>query len=357
MAAQALFQLQFQTGLAHQVAHGQIGIFLHLGAVGFGHIAEHVGEKVFFGIVAVGADHDLQAGPVDQLGLDAGHLAEIQAGDQRQGLEGLGVVAVLELLQRRVRPLADLGQGGGDIRAVLADDGQAVGRAVVGQDIAVIVEDAAARGEDALRAQAVFLGLGGHLRPQMELEVPEAGDEDEKEDAHQHLQEQDAAARRLVAFAFHLYGQPGTPVLALAAGGLRQGRGRFRSGRGEDTPILRHANMPGAAWPSEATRPRAGKGPGSGACPKIPADRNARHRAGRTASPGRSRPRPGRWRAAARGRSSPGPAASAAGGRSGRPARTRRWWPRRGWCLCLPAAGRRAAAASKGFCSPFPATG
>ena len=141
------FQLQFQTGLAHQIAHGQIGILFHLGAVGFGHIAEHVGEKVFFGIVAVGADHDLQAGPVDQLGLDAGHLAEIQTGDQRQGLEGLGleavlVVAVLELLQRRVRPLADLGQGGGDIRAVLADDGQAVGRAVVGQDIAVIVEDA-----------------------------------------------------------------------------------------------------------------------------------------------------------------------------------------------------------------------
>ena len=64
-----------------------------------------------------------------------------------------------------------------------------------------------------------FFWAGGHLRPQMELEVPEAGDEDEKEDAHQHLQEQDAAARRLVAFASTCMVSQERQFLALGGGG------------------------------------------------------------------------------------------------------------------------------------------
>ena len=259
-AAQPLLQLVFQTLLAHQIAHGQIRVLFHLLLVGFGHIAEHMGEEILFRIAALAVHRDLQPRPVDELGLDAGHQLEIHVRDHEQRLEGFHLEAVHliffpDLLQGDACPLADLGQGRGDIVAVLADERQPAGRAVVGQHLAAVVQDAAAWGEDAFFTQTVGLGLARELLAPVHLQIPEAGNEDEKKDGHQSLQQQSPGTGRLVPFIVHLLRpEPaGTPGLfRLLQRGTAGGIGGM---------VILHAAIPSGADRPAATRPRAHRAP------------------------------------------------------------------------------------------------
>ena len=102
-APQALVQRVLDAGLAHEVAHGQLRILRQLGLVGFGYVAQNVGEEVLLGVAALGEDHDLEAGPGVELGLDAHDEAVVEIRDEQERLEAFHLVfalavALLDLL-------------------------------------------------------------------------------------------------------------------------------------------------------------------------------------------------------------------------------------------------------------------
>ncbi len=184
-----------------------------------------MGVQRTFRIVALGAHHDLQSGPVDQFRFDPGHQLEIHIRDQQQRLERFHFQPVLMILgddaiQRNSRPGADLRQCGRDVPAILAHQRQPVGQPVVRQDHAVDVGDQPPRRENPLLAQAVFLRLPGEILALVDLQIPEAHDENEKQHAHHALQQQHAGARRLVVLGLDLDLQPAanTPPLRFVFG-------------------------------------------------------------------------------------------------------------------------------------------
>ena len=205
------------------------------------------------------------------LGFNAGHKVKVDIGDEQQRLKGFDLEAVLtelvpDLLEGNARPFAYLGQGGRDVVAVFAYDGKAVGGAVVGQHLALVVHDAPARGKDALNAQAVVLRLTRKLFTPVHLQIPEAHHKHKKHQTHQNLKQDCARARRLIALALDLNLEPGANALMLRLVFVRQQRGivSFPDHRGSS-----------GGWPPTAARRRAQRWPESGLCPGFPAHRKA----------------------------------------------------------------------------------
>ena len=205
-----------------------------------------MGKKFLFGVAALGADHDFQPRPGVDFRFNARHQIKVDVRNEQQRLKGFHLEAILMVFlpylgQGNAGPEADLGQGGRDVVAVLARQGKAVGSAIVGQHLVPVVQNATARGEDALQAQAVFLGLAGKLLAPVNLEIPETNHKDEEKQTHQHLQKDDAATRGLIALAVHLDFQPGAVALFFVRLRVR----RFR--RGKALTSLHHT-WSSAAW-------------------------------------------------------------------------------------------------------------
>ena len=254
-SAQAVIQAVLQALLAHEVAQGQGRVGLHLGLVGLGHVAEHVGEQVPVNILAPGAREDFDPRPAQAATLDQGDVLEVQVRHQGQGLEGfhLGLVAgvdVLQALRRDARPLRDLIQGGRDVVAVLAHEAQHEGRLVDGQKLAVPVAQEAARSEDVLGAQLVVAAFFGEHLAQMDLQVPQAHGKEAEQPEDQALQESHAQARRF-----------------LAVGAMQILHGPSSACPG--TWHRRHTTRPGTAGPGADIRPAPGPG-GRRASPARP---------------------------------------------------------------------------------------
>ena len=227
--AQLFFQLQLQALLAHQVAHGQGAVCGHFLLVGLGYIAQHMGKEIFFRVAAFGPHHHFQAWPGVDFRFYARHQVEVDVRNKQERLKRLHLKAVLPILfpkldKGNTGPLADLRQGGRDIRAVLPHQRKAVGRAVVGQHAALVVQNAATRGKDALDTQTVVLGLAGEFFAPVHLQIPKAHHQHKKHKPHHDLQQDGPGARRLVAFAFYLNAQPGADA---AARRPRPGRGKM----------------------------------------------------------------------------------------------------------------------------------
>ena len=147
-----------------------------------------MGEEILLGIAALCEDDDLETGPGVEFGLDAGHELEVEVCHKEQRLKGLYLEAALpvafpDLIKRHAGPFADLGQGGGQIPDVIADEGKAVGSAVIRQHAALDVEDASPR-------------RGNLFLAEVHLQKPEAGHEDEKEDQDEGLKKDESASRR-----------------------------------------------------------------------------------------------------------------------------------------------------------------
>ena len=160
-----------------------------------------MGEEIFLGIAALCEDDDFETGPGVEFGLDAGHELEVEVCHKEQRLKGLYLEAALpvafpDLIKRHAGPFADLGQGGGQIPDVIADEGKAVGCAVIRQHTALDVEDAAPWRGNLFLAPVVFLGLAGEVFAEVHLQKPEAGHEDEKEDQDEGLKKDESASRR-----------------------------------------------------------------------------------------------------------------------------------------------------------------
>ena len=210
VTAQTRLENILQPLFAHRVAEGEVGIGGEFLFVGFGDVPENVREFLAFRVVAFGTGHDFQTGPVHELRLDARHLIERHVGEQQDGLERLDLALVLlktvrELIQRNVRPFADLRQRRIDVLAVLADQREPEGGPVLSKKNAVDVADEPARRVHRFLPQVVGLRLLREVGPPVYLEIPEADHEDEEQQPDEALQQQESALGRLIAFRFKLY--------------------------------------------------------------------------------------------------------------------------------------------------------
>ena len=210
LAAQAALKHAFETLTAHHVAEGEVGVFRQFLFAGFRHIAEDMGEGLPFRIVAARMGDHAQARPFVELGLDGGHLFEGHVGKEQDGVETAALASVLlvagvDAVEGHAGPGAHLREGGGDVRAVFAHEGEAVGRAVLGHQLAARVIDFAARGEDAFVAQAVLLRHAHIVRAAVNLKVPEPRAEQGEKQHDAALQQQKSAFRRLIFIVAGFY--------------------------------------------------------------------------------------------------------------------------------------------------------
>jgi len=208
-APQRILQGIFQALLAHGIAQGQLGVLLQLLLVGLGHVPQHVGHERAGGIVALLADDDLQARIEHGIGLDAGQGLVGEIGDEDQGLEGFDpfLAALVGLGQDRpvhAGPFGHLGQGGGNVLAVLAHEPQGEGRFGHRKRRPVLVHDAAPGRIDEHLAQLVVPGHLGEPGALVDLEKPQTQGEQAKKSQDQDLQENEAGSGRMLlrGFAF-----------------------------------------------------------------------------------------------------------------------------------------------------------
>ncbi len=209
LAAQVFFQAQLKALLAHQIAQVYALVVGHFLLVRIANITEYMGKKLVFGIIALGPDNNFQARPRMNLALDFGDKIKIDIGNEQQGLKGFypGLVLLVFFLdagQRNAAPGRNLGKSGGKIRAILADKLKTVGYAVVGKHFAAIVEDAAARRENAFLAKPVFLGLARKFLAAVNLQIPETDDKYKEKNPDHGLQKDHAASGRLVTLVLNL---------------------------------------------------------------------------------------------------------------------------------------------------------
>ena len=230
-----------------------------------------MGEKFTLGVAALGAHHNFQPRPLVDFRFYARNQIKVDIGDEQERFKGFYLKAVLaklvpDLLKGNARPFADLRKGGGDVVAVFAHNGKTIGRAVVCQHLAFIVEDAPARGKDAFDAQAVVLRLTGKFFAPMNLKIPKAHHQHKKQQTHHNLKQDGTRARRLIALALDLNLEPGANALVRVFVFVREQRGivSFPDHRGSS-----------GGWPPTAARRKAQRWPVSDFCPGFPARRRA----------------------------------------------------------------------------------
>ena len=167
-------------------------------------------------VMSPGAGDDGQPRPLTDAGFHLGQEFKGHVRQEDDGFEAFDLAKVLLILeqkavQRNIRPQADLGESGIDVRAVFPDEGQGESGAVFGQELAVAVLQKTARRVNAFRAQVVGHGLAGQILPPVNLKQPKADHKHHKHGGHQRLEQNQTPARGLIIFNFQFYFGHGAP--------------------------------------------------------------------------------------------------------------------------------------------------